>query len=190
MANNDNTILIKRYASRRLYNTNTSDYVTLDEVAELIRSGNEVKIVDRKTGDDLTRQYLLQIITEQETRGENVLPINVLMDLVRSYSDQTESMIPSFLSQSYEMLKNQQSMAMENIQKHLPEGLDQIPSFGIPTDWQKKQSDLLNSMMSAWVPGFGATEEPEEQEPEAPASGEVEEIKRQLAELQKKMSKL
>lgn len=82
----DQPLLIKRYASRRLYNTETSDYVTLDDIAGFIRDGREVQIIDLKSGDDLTRQYLLQIIAEHESRGENVLPVDVLTDLVRSYT--------------------------------------------------------------------------------------------------------
>ena len=85
MADKENTLLIKRYASRRLYNTETSDYVTLEDIAGFIREGREVQIVDLKSGDDLTRQYLLQIIAEHESRGESVLPVDVLNDLVRSY---------------------------------------------------------------------------------------------------------
>ena len=76
MADTDAPLLIKRYASRRLYNTETSDYVTLEDIAAFIRQGRDVQIVDLKSGDDLTRQYLLQIIAEQEGRGESVLPIN------------------------------------------------------------------------------------------------------------------
>ena len=90
MAEQDKPLLIKRYASRRLYNTETSDYVTLEDIAGFIRDGREVQILDLKTGDDLTRQYLLQIIAEHESRGENVLPVNVLnatsSDTVRSRS--------------------------------------------------------------------------------------------------------
>ncbi len=78
----DKPLLIKRYASRRLYNTETSDYVTLEDIAGFIRDGRDVQIVDLKTGDDLTRQYLLQIVAEHESRGENVLPLSVLTDLV------------------------------------------------------------------------------------------------------------
>ena len=98
------TLLIKRYASRRLYNTETSDYVTLEDISHFIRSGREVKIVDLKSGDDLTRQYLLQIIAEHESKGENVLPIEVLTDLVRSYASQAQSVVPDFLAVSFEML--------------------------------------------------------------------------------------
>ena len=75
MAETEKPLLIKRYASRRLYNTETSDYVTLEDIAEFIRDGREVQIIDLKSGDDLTRQYLLQIIAEHEGRGENVLPL-------------------------------------------------------------------------------------------------------------------
>jgi len=84
VAEQDKPLLIKRYASRRLYNTETSDYVTLEDIAGFIRAGREVQIIDLKSGDDLTRQYLLQIIAEHESRGENILPVNVLNDLVRS----------------------------------------------------------------------------------------------------------
>ena len=79
MATKGAPLLVKRYASRRLYNTETSDYVTLDDIAGFIRDGRDVQIIDLKSGDDLTRQYLLQIIADYESRGENMLPIAVLM---------------------------------------------------------------------------------------------------------------
>ena len=87
MADADKPLLIKRYASRRLYNTETSDYVTLEDIAGFVRAGREVQIIDLKSGDDLTRQYLLQIVAEHESKGESVLPVGVLTDLVRSYTD-------------------------------------------------------------------------------------------------------
>ena len=109
MAETDKPLLIKRYASRRLYNTETSDYVTLEDIAGFIRAGREVQIVDLKSGDDLSRQYLLQIIAEHESRGENVLPLSVLTDLVRSYTTQAQSVVPDFLAQSFDMLRSGQS---------------------------------------------------------------------------------
>src|SRR5210317_1982500 len=93
-------LLIKRYASRRLYNTETSDYVTLEDIAGFVHEGREVQIVDLKSGDDLTRQYLLQIVADHESRGENVLPLDVLTDLVRSYTSQAQSIVPQFLAMS------------------------------------------------------------------------------------------
>lgn len=163
MVDDNAPILIKRYASRRLYNTNTSDYVTLDEVAQFIRDGRDVKIVDRKTGTDLTRQYLLQIIIDYETRGENVLPINVLTDIVRSYNDQAQNFIPDFLSQSYEMLKQQQSLMMSALPPQVKETLPQMDGL---EQWQKMQSEFLNNMMGAWTGARPAAEEKAKEEAE------------------------
>jgi len=173
-------LLIKRYASRRLYNTETSDYVTLEDIAAFIRAGRDVQIIDLKTGDDLTRQYLLQIITEHESKGDNVLPINVLTDLVRSYADQAQSFVPDFLSQSFDMFKKQQEGLIENFQKAIP---DPMAAFGGIEEWQKRQQEFLGAMMGGW----GKKPAPETPEP---AAEDLDTIKKQLAELQAKLSKL
>lgn len=170
MTNDSPPILIKRYASRRLYNTNTSDYVTLDEVAQFIRDGRDVQIVDRKTGADLTRQYMLQIIIDYETRGENVLPINVLTDLVRSYSDQAQNIIPDFLSQSYDMLKKQQSLMLNVLPPQVKDTLPQIDGL---EQWQKMQSEFLSTVMSPWTGGKPPAESETEVTP-SPASSSSE----------------
>lgn len=187
MANDPNApLLIKRYASRRLYNTETSDYVTLDVIAGFIRAGREVKIVDLKSGDDLTRQYMLQIIAEHESRGENVLPIAVLTDLVRSYSTQAQSVVPQFLAQSFEALRESQAKIVENM-THMPNPLSSMPGFDA---MQKQQAAFLKSMMVGWP---GATPKADEgPSPDAPAkaahsASELDEIKKQLAALQKQL---
>ena len=174
-------ILINRYASRRLYNTQTSEYVTLDEISELIKQGNDVEIRDRKTGEDLTRQFLLQIITEQESKGENVLPVNVLTGLVRSYSTAAQGMLPDFLSQSYEMFTQQQQSMMEK-----------IPGLGAAGNWQKQQADMMQSMMAAWMPQMQNTgaATPKEEPESATESEELSAVKQQLAELMKKVDGL
>ncbi len=179
MPQNPAPLLIKRYASRRLYNTETSDYVTLDDIAGFIRAGREVQVIDLKTGDDLTRQYLLQIITDHESNGENVLPINVLTDLVRSYTDQAQSFVPDFLSQSFDMLKKQQAGIVENISSAIP---DPMAAFGGIEGWQQKQQEFMSAMMGNWSP---------KQMPDTPDETEdLEAIKRQLAELQAKLDGL
>lgn len=175
-------LLIKRYASRRLYNTETSDYVTLDDIADFIRSGRDVQIVDLKSGDDLTRQYLLQIITEHESKGENVLPINVLTDLVRSYSDHAQSFVPDFLSTSFDAIKKQQAELMQNFQKTMP---DPMAAFGGLEGWQKKQQEFMAAMLGNW----GRKEAADEEDPAADTEN-LDAIKRQLAELQDKLNKL
>ncbi len=96
---------IKRYASRRLYNTESSDYVTLDDIARVISGGREVQIVDLKTGDDLTRQYLLQIIAEHESGSDSLLPLEVLTELVRSYADRAQAVVPQFLAASFRIVR-------------------------------------------------------------------------------------
>lgn len=187
MADTEKPLLIKRYASRRLYNTETSDYVTLEDIAGFIRAGREVQIVDLKSGDDLTRQYLLQIVAEHESKGENVLPIAVLTDLVRSYTTNVQSVVPQFLAASFEMLREGQSKMMENLNS-IPNPMSAMPGFEA---MRKQQEAFMKSMMGG-MPGWGSSGPAKEQDapPESSSSEDLAAIKRQLAELQKKLSKL
>ncbi len=189
MAETDKPLLIKRYASRRLYNTETSDYVTLDDIAKFIRDGRAVQIIDLKSGDDLTRQYLLQIIAEHESRGESVLPIDVLTDLVRSYTTHAQSVVPEFLAASFEMLRDGQSKVMENIGAMNP--MAKMPGFEA---LQAQQRAFLAAMTGGMMPGTSrpaaAEEEPEPQKARGKGDGDLDDIKKQLAELQEKLSKL
>lgn len=193
MADTAKPLLIKRYASRRLYNTETSDYVTLEDIAGFVRAGRDVQIVDLKTGDDLTRQYLLQIVAEHESKGDSVLPTNVLTDLVRSYATNMQSVMPQFLASSFEMLRESQAKMMENIA-----GMTAGPMAGLPgVDALRKQQEAFMKTLMSGMPGMaglpvwgakpGAAEEsaPAKESPE-----DLAEIKRQLAELQQKLSKL
>ncbi|MGR3661665.1 MAG: polyhydroxyalkanoate synthesis repressor PhaR [Paracoccaceae bacterium] len=173
------SLLIKRYASRRLYNTETSDYVTLEDIAGFIREGREVQIVDLKSGDDLTRQYLLQIIAEHESRGDNVLPTNVLTDLVRSYTSDVQSVVPQFLAASFDMLRQGQS----DMTGKIPSPMAGLPGFDA---MQAQQQAFIKAMSSAW----GQSEQTEEPTPETTSSDDLDDIKKQLAELQAKLSKL
>ena len=90
----EDQILITRYSSRRLYNTNSSEYVTLEEISTLIKNGKNIKIIDKQTGEDLTKQYLLQIISDIENKDGNVLPENMLTEIIKSYSNATEKIYP------------------------------------------------------------------------------------------------
>lgn len=178
MTKTDAPLLIKRYASRRLYNTETSDYVTLDDIAAFIREGREVQIVDLKSGDDLTRQYLLQIIADHESKGENVLPVTVLTDLVRSYTTQASSVVPQFLAASFEMLRDGQSKVMDQMGAMNP--MSGMPGF----EAMKAQQEAFMKAMTGGVSGWSApTPEKEDEE-------DLDSIKKQLAELQEKLAKL
>lgn len=187
MAEKEKSLLIKRYASRRLYNTETSDYVTLEDIAGFIRGGREVQIVDLKSGDDLTRQYLLQIIAEHESRGESVLPIDVLNDLVRSYMTPGASVVPQFLQASFEMLRNGQSQMLDKMNAINP--MAKMPGFEI---MQAQQKAFMKAMTGGLAPPNSGWSAPEaEAEPDDQAQGEdLDAIKKQLAELQAKLSKL
>ena len=182
MAETAKPLLIKRYASRRLYNTETSDYVTLEDIATFIREGREVQIVDLKSGDDLTRQYLLQIIAEHESRGESVLPVDVLTDLVRSYTSQAASVVPQFLAASFDMLREGQSKAMETMTKANP--MASMPGFEA---MRAQQEAFFQAMMGGTdISGSKSSSDDETKDGEA----ELDELKQQLAEMQEKLSKM
>ncbi|WP_298907314.1 polyhydroxyalkanoate synthesis repressor PhaR [uncultured Aliiroseovarius sp.] len=185
MNKSQDALLIKRYASRRLYNTETSDYVTLDDIAGFIRDGREVQIIDLKSGDDLTRQYLLQIIAEHESRGENVLPVDVLTDLVRSYTTQAQSIVPQFLAASFEMLRDGQSKMMENF-GGIGNPMANMPGFEA---MQAQQEAFMKAMMSGFSGSSGPTQD-SETEAKSGDADELDKIKKQLVELQSKLSKL
>jgi polyhydroxyalkanoate synthesis repressor PhaR len=187
MAEAAKQLLIKRYASRRLYNTETSDYVTLEDISGFIRAGREVQIIDLKSGDDLTRQYLLQIVAERESRGDTVLPTNVLTDLVRSYATNMQSVVPQFLQASFEMLREGQSKIAENM-AGLPNPVASMPGMEAMRKQQEVFMKGLFGAVPVWPPAAqGAAAPPE---PEGDSAEDLAEIKRQFAELQKKLSKL
>lgn len=172
-------LLIKRYASRRLYNTETSDYVTLEQIAGFIRAGRTVTITDLKSGADLTRQYLLQIIAEHESRGESVLPIEVLTDLVRSYASKPGSVVPTFLAASFEMLRDGQSKLMDNMTAISP--MAAMPGFQA---MQAQQRAFLKAMTGGVIASTAPT-------PDAGSEqDDLSDIKRQLADLQDRLAKM
>jgi polyhydroxyalkanoate synthesis repressor PhaR len=190
MPQDQKPLLIKRYASRRLYNTETSDYVTLEDIAGFIRADREVQIIDLKSGDDLTRQYLLQIIAEHESRGENVLPLGVLTDLVRSYSTQTTSVVPDFLAMSFEMLQQGQSKIVENMAAMNP--MAKMPGF----EAMRAQQEVFVKAMTGGIgnqwsgPSVDDVDDRDDGADDKSATQELDDIKRQLADLQSKLSKM
>lgn len=185
MSEQEKPLLIKRYASRRLYNTETSDYVTLEDIAGFIRSGREVQIIDLKSGDDLTRQYLLQIIAEHESRGENILPVNVLNDLVRSYMVPGGGMMPQFLQGSFDMLRESQSKMVSNMSSINP--MTKIPGFEAI---KAQQEVFLKAMTGGATPSWPEPAQEKSAKASDKPTEDLDDIKKQLAELQKKLSKL
>ena len=176
-------LLIKRYASRRLYNTETSDYVTLEDIAGFVREGREVQIVDLKTGDDLTRQYLLQIVADHESRGESVLPLDVLTDLVRSYTTQAQSVVPQFLAMSFEMLREGQSKMMES----MTNPMSAMPGFEA---MKAQQEAFMKAMTGGLGKSWSGPEMEAGEKDEASAPSELDEIRKQLAAMQEQLSRM
>ena len=110
-ASNDSPVVIKKYANRRLYNTQTSSYVTLDHLAQMVKEGTEFEVHDARTGEDITRSVLTQIIFEEEAKGQNLLPIRFLRQLIRFYGDSLQAFVPGYLDMSMESFtKNQEAM--------------------------------------------------------------------------------
>ena len=178
LADTSTPLLIKRYASRRLYNTEASDYVTLEDIARFIRAGREVQIVDLKSGDNLTRQYLLQIIAEHESRGESVLPLAVLTDLVRSYTTQAQSVVPQFLAMSFDMLRDGQSKALESFANPM----SAMPGYDA---MRAQQQAFFKAMTGGMMASSGPVHEAAKD-----SADDLNDIRTQLSELQAKLSKI
>lgn len=127
------TTIIKKYPNRRLYNTATSVYVTLDDLYQMIKGGEDLMVQDAKTGEDLTRSVLTQIILEQDAKGENLLPVSFLKQLISFYDDQMKHILPSYLEQALEQFQTNQ----HQIESYLKESL--APSLGVPVtaSWEE-----------------------------------------------------
>jgi polyhydroxyalkanoate synthesis repressor PhaR len=108
-ASGDDVVIIKKYANRRLYDTESSSYITLDRLAEMVRQKREFKVIDAKSGDDITHNVLTQIIMEEEASGQSMLPINFLRQLIGMYGDSMQSMVPQYLEASLESFQRNQS---------------------------------------------------------------------------------
>jgi len=114
---NDDRIVIKKYANRRLYNTATSSYVTLDRLCQMVKDDQDFVVYDAKTGNDITRSVLTQIIFEEESRGPNLLPINFLRQLISFYGDSLQGVLPQYLDMSMESFSHNQDQMREQVAK-------------------------------------------------------------------------
>ncbi|MCI5050302.1 MAG: polyhydroxyalkanoate synthesis repressor PhaR [Rickettsiales bacterium] len=129
--NKDEPVVVKKYANRRLYNTQTSTYVTLDDLCEMVKEGTDFIVCDAKSGDDLTRQVLTQIIFEQESRGENLLPIGFLRNLIGFYDDNIKEYVPHYLEKTMEtFITNQEKMREMMGMNQFGNPLEQLEEIG------------------------------------------------------------
>ena len=180
MENNQEPLLIKRYSSRRLYNTQTSEYTTLEDLADIVKSGQSIKVVDRETGEDLTRELLVRIIINNESAGLPVLPVDILMKIVQSYKEDSLAIIPKFFEATYSILNQSQSEFMKNVSN---------PVKGW-VEFQKSQQEYLSNMFPFWnQPQNGSHKDIDPKKPNQGQS-DLEAVKLQMTELQKKIDKL
>ena len=182
-------IEIKKYANRRLYNTGTSAYVTLEDLATMVKGGQDFIVHDAKSGDDITRSVLGQIIFEQEGKqGQNLLPIAFLRQLIRFYGDSMQMLVPRYLEVSIESLTREQ----EKFRQQMAQAFGVSP-FGALEDQVRRNMEMFERAFAMFTPFArresqgGGTAEPEK----APGkSGEIDDLKRQLEEMQKKVDRL
>lgn len=179
--------MIKKYANRRLYNTGSSSYVTLETLSEMVRAGVDFVVQDAKTGEDITRSVLAQIIFEQESRGQNLLPAAFLRQLIRFYGDSMQSLLPSYLEMSMETFSRGQERLREQF-RHAFQGKNPIVAF---EDQARQNMAMFEQAMRLWAPfaaGMNQTEPPRP-EPRAsePADGEVAALRRQMEAMQKQL---
>ncbi len=163
--NGQSPVRIKKYANRRLYNTATSSYVTLDYLAQMVRNGTEFTVEDAKTGEDITRSVLTQIIVEEESKGQNMLPINFLRQLISLYGDNLQFLVPRYLEQSMESFaKNQEQM--RSYMKDSFGGMFPLDRF---EEMSKQNMGFFEQAMRMWNPFKGGMGMPACRVPHPPA---------------------
>lgn len=154
-------IVIKKYANRRLYDTSASRYVTLDHLRELVRANAEFEVVDAKTGEDLTRGVLAQIIFEEEAKGENLLPVDFLRQLIRFYGDSMQAFVPGYLSMSMEGFARQQEAMREKMAQSMGSPTASMAMLEEQTKRNMAMFEQAMKMFSPFgAPGMGGAESP------------------------------
>ena len=163
------TVTIKKYANRRLYNTATSSYVTLDNLCDMVRNGEDFVVRDARTGDDLTRQVLTQIIVEQEAKGQNMLPLSFLRQLIQLYGDNVQAFVPRYLELSMETFARNRGDMRERMNETFG-GMFPVDEFEAMAE---RNMALMQRTMEMFA-GFPAGERREEPKPAADGDGQDE----------------
>jgi polyhydroxyalkanoate synthesis repressor PhaR len=169
MAKSTGKVTIKKYANRRLYDTESSTYITLDRLAQMVREGREFEVVDAKSGEDITRQVLTQIIVDEEARGATMLPLNFLKQLIGLYGNSMQNFVPSYLEAAMDAFQRNQSAVRDTF------------SGNMFADLAKRNMAMFEDAAQAFS---GKKAEAK------PSSSEVEELKAELAALQAKVDRL
>jgi polyhydroxyalkanoate synthesis repressor PhaR len=191
MAKSEEPIVIKKYANRRLYNTGTSTYVTLEDLATMVKAGENFVVYDAKTNEDITRSVLTQIIFEQENKegAQNLLPINFLRQLIRFYGDSMQMLVPRYLEVSIDSLTREQ----EKFRQQISQAFGGIGAFGPLEDQVRRNMEMFERTFAMFAPfarqgGQGAAEPDKAAKPSG--GGDIDELKHQIEEMQKRLDRL
>ena len=179
-------VVIKKYANRRLYNTATSSYVTLDDLSLMVKAGSEFVVYDAKSGEDITRAVLTQIIVEEEQKGQNLLPISFLRQLISLYGDSMQWLVPRYLEQAMAAF----ALNQEQMRKSLQQTFGGIFPFGKLEEMGKQNLALFEQTMKMFspftAPGAGTTKPADKPE----AEGDIKELNDRINTLQKQVEEL
>ena len=186
----DGPITIKKYANRRLYNTATSSYVTLDHLCQMVKDGVEFTVFDAKTGEDITRSVLTQIIVEEEAKGENLLPIGFLRQIIGFYGDSMQKfLLPQYLEVMMQAFEKNRS----EIQRHMTETFGSVFPFGQMEEMSKQNMAMFEQAMKMFTGGPEADKPAAAEKPAGKPMGDsasADEIRRELEELKRQVSEL
>lgn len=172
------TVVIKKYANRRLYNTESSSYITLDHLAKMVKENREFQVVDAKSGEDITHNVLTQIIMDEEQRGQTMLPVSFLRQLISMYGDSMQSMVPDYLEASM--------AAFRENQKRFRNAMEGAFAHGPFAEIARRNFEMLDAATSAFT---GKKREAASASP-ADKDQEIETLRAQLAALQEKVDRL
>ena len=184
-------IIITKYSSRRLYNTQTSEYVTLDQIAEFIRDSKEVQIIDKETNEDVTNQYLLQIISDYEIKKGASIPKDILTEIIKSYSDASKNFMPEILSQTFNFMKENQEKFLKSFNSNNEKSTETLKN------WQDFQSQMMSNIMYPWYDNSNtenssetkkSEKAPKEEPKQENYKSDIDLMKEQIATLQKQLN--
>lgn len=189
MSKGPEPVTIKKYANRRLYNTGTSTYVTLEDLAVMVKEGEDFVVFDAKTGEDITRSVLTQIIFEQENKGANLLPINFLRQVIRFYGDSMQLIVPRYLEASIDLFTRDQGKFRDSMTKALG---GTGAGFNPVEDMVRRNMEMFERAFTMFLPSAQKTvagfDKPADISTES--SQEINNLKRQMGELQKKLDQI
>lgn len=194
-------VTIKKYANRRLYNTGASSYVTLEDLAQMVKKGEDFLVFDAKTGEDITRSVLAQIIFDQENKdGQNLLPIAFLRQLIRFYGDSMQGLVPSYLQFSLERLTAEQQKFREQMTGAFGQSPFAAPGMTSLEEMTRNNMAMFTQAFSMFNPfaamaagtvnGDAPPPQEADAQPKKPSPEELDDLKKELSEMRRRLDKL